>query len=62
MTRGGPMNATSTLPIYTYRLAFEFNDFGRAAALALVTLIIVSFLCIPYTKRIFKNLKEEGVL
>jgi multiple sugar transport system permease protein len=61
-TRGGPMDSTSTLPIYTYRLAFEFNDFGRAAALAVISLIIVSLVCIPYVKRIFFNLREEGVL
>ena len=61
-TKGGPMDSTSTLPIYTYRLAFEFNDFGRAAALAMVSLIIVSMVCIPYVKRIFSNLQEEGAL
>lgn len=61
-TKGGPMDSTSTLPIYTYRLAFEFNDFGRAAALAVVSLVIVSLVCIPYVKRIFNNLQEEGVL
>ena len=56
------MDSSSALPIYTYRLAFEFNDFGQAAALAVITLIIVSELCIPYVKKIFKSLKEEGVL
>jgi len=61
-TKGGPMDSTSTLPIYTYRLAFEFNDFGRAAALAVVSLIIISLVCIPYVKSIFNNLREEGVL
>ncbi|MCL2880265.1 MAG: sugar ABC transporter permease [Treponema sp.] len=61
-TRGGPMDATSTLPIYTYRLAFEFNNFGQAAAMAVISLIIVSFICIPYVNRIFGNLHEEGVL
>jgi multiple sugar transport system permease protein len=61
-TKGGPMDATSTLPIYTYRLAFEFNDFGRSAALAMVSLVIVSLVCIPYVKRIFRDLREEGAL
>ena len=61
-TRGGPMNSTSTLPIFTYRLAFEFNNFGHAAALAVISMILVSLICIPYVKRIFGNLKEEGVL
>jgi multiple sugar transport system permease protein len=61
-TRGGPMDSTSTLPIFTYRLAFEFNNFGRAAALAVVSLIIISLMCIPYAKRILKNLREDGIL
>jgi multiple sugar transport system permease protein len=61
-TKGGPMDSTSTLPIYTYRLAFEFNDFGRAAALAVVSLIIVSLVCIPYIRRILGNLREDGIL
>lgn len=61
-TKGGPMDATSTLPIYTYRLAFEFNDFGRSAALAVVSLIVVSVVCIPYIRKMFKNMSEEGVV
>lgn len=61
-TKGGPMDATSTLPIYTYRLAFEFNDFGRSAALAVVSLVVVSLVCIPYVMKMFKNMKEEGGL
>ncbi len=31
-TGGGPLQATETLPLYAYRLAFEDFDFGRAAA------------------------------
>lgn len=61
-TKGGPMNATSTLPIYTYRLAFEFNDFGQSAAMAVISLILISIMCIPYIKKMFANLKYEGVL
>lgn len=61
-TKGGPMDATTTLPIYTYRLAFEFNDFGASAAMAVVSLIIVSMVCIPYVRKMFKNLREGGVL
>ncbi|WP_394924179.1 carbohydrate ABC transporter permease [uncultured Robinsoniella sp.] len=61
-TKGGPLDATSTLPVYTYRLAFEFNDFGRSAAMAVISLIIVSIACIPYIRKMFQNLKYEGVL
>ena len=32
LTRGGPLRATETLPVYAYRLAFEEFDFGLAAA------------------------------
>ena len=62
MTRGGPLDSTSTLPIYTFRLAFEFNDFGRSAALAVVSLILVFIICIPYIAKIFSNMKEGGTL
>jgi len=61
-TKGGPMNATSTLPIYTYRLAFEFNNFGRSAAMAVITLLIAAIICIPYARKMFMNLREDGVL
>ncbi len=62
VTKGGPMDATSTLPVYTYRLAFEMNDFGRSGAMAVISLILVSLVCIPYVKKMFSNLKDEGVL
>ncbi|MDR2901063.1 MAG: sugar ABC transporter permease [Treponema sp.] len=61
-TRGGPMDATTTMPIYTYRLAFEQFDFGRSASMAVVSLIIVCLVCVPYVKKMFANLKEEGTL
>jgi ABC-type sugar transport system permease subunit len=56
------MDATTTMPIYTYRLAFEQFDFGRSASMAVVSLIIVCIVCIPYVKKMFGNLKEEGTL
>ena len=62
MTRGGPLDSTSTLPVYTFRLAFEFNDFGRSAALAVVSLILVFIICIPYIIKIFSNMREGGTL
>jgi len=62
MTRGGPMDATTTLPVYIYRLAFEFNNFGRSAALAVVSLLIVSLVCIPYARKMFTSLKEGSGL
>ncbi len=62
ITKGGPKNATTTLPIQIYRLAFEENNFGRSAACAVVSLFIVVLISVPYVKKIFRDLKEEGVL
>jgi len=41
MTSGGPGNASMVLPVYIYRQAFRQNDFGLAAAIAVVMLIIM---------------------
>ncbi|MFB9275542.1 carbohydrate ABC transporter permease [Cohnella cellulosilytica] len=57
-TKGGPMDATSTLPIYTYRLAFEFFDFGKSSALAFVTLVLIGIICLPYMRSMLKSIKE----
>lgn len=57
-TKGGPLNATSTLPIYTYRLAFEFYDFGRSSAMALISLVLIGVICSPYLRAMLKTIKE----
>ena len=36
VTEGGPLYATTFLPLHTYRTAFEFLRFGEAAAMTLV--------------------------
>jgi len=60
ITQGGPLKATETLPIYTYRIAFRDFDFGRAAAaccLMFVILLLVSFVYF----RFFDPTKEVEV-
>lgn len=37
MTRGGPANSTSTVVFYTYQQAFQFSDYGYAAAITAAT-------------------------
>lgn len=39
MTKGGPVDATTVLPIYTYLLTFNFFRFGEGAAAATVLLV-----------------------
>ncbi|WP_227356422.1 carbohydrate ABC transporter permease [Haladaptatus salinisoli] len=41
MTSGGPGNSSMVLPVYVYRQAFIQNDFGIAAAIAVVMLVIM---------------------
>lgn len=41
-TGGGPLNSTHVLATYTYQLAFEGFQFGRASALAVVILLFTS--------------------
>ena len=50
MTRGGPLKATETLPIYAYRLAFEDFDFGMAAAACTVMFVVLLAGAVVYFK------------
>ena len=52
ITAGGPGNATETLNMYLYRLAFQNLNFGQASALALVMLVIVIVISRPLMRRI----------
>ena len=52
ITAGGPGNATETLNILLYRTAFQNLNFGRAAALALVMLVIVIVVSQPIVKQL----------
>ena len=41
LTQGGPLNATMTLPLLIRYLAFDYLDVGKAAAVALVMIVIL---------------------
>jgi multiple sugar transport system permease protein len=41
---GGPLFETTTIPVYIRRIAFEFNDIGHAAGVAMVMLVMVALL------------------
>jgi multiple sugar transport system permease protein len=41
ITAGGPLEATETLPIYAYKLAFQDFDFGHAAAACTVMFLVL---------------------
>lgn len=60
ITQGGPLNATQTLPIYVYKIAFRDFDFGRAAAVCAVMFLILVVASFAYFK-FFNPTKEVEV-
>jgi multiple sugar transport system permease protein len=50
LTEGGPGFATETVSLYIYRAAFRFGDFGYAAAMSFVLLLITNFISALYIR------------
>jgi multiple sugar transport system permease protein len=50
LTGGGPVNATTTFSLYTYKLAFERWEFGLASAAGTLWLIFVTVFAILYMR------------
>jgi multiple sugar transport system permease protein len=48
MTHGGPVDATTVLPIYVYNLAFQFFRFGEASATAILLLMALTVVAVGY--------------
>ena len=50
LTQGGPANATTTLSLYVYKLAFQSWNFGMASAVGTVWLVIVMVFALLYLR------------
>jgi multiple sugar transport system permease protein len=50
MTRGGPSNKSTTLPIFAYQQAFQLSQLGYGTALALVLLAIGGVFSLVYLR------------
>jgi multiple sugar transport system permease protein len=50
MTKGGPSNKSSTLPVFAYQQAFQFSQLGYGTALALVLLVIGGIFSLIYLR------------
>jgi multiple sugar transport system permease protein len=50
LTEGGPGSATETISLYIYRTAFRFSDFGYAAAMSFVLLILTNAISLLYIR------------
>jgi multiple sugar transport system permease protein len=50
LTEGGPGFATETISLYIYRSAFRFSDFGYAAAMSFVLLLVTNIISALYIR------------
>jgi multiple sugar transport system permease protein len=50
LTEGGPGFATETISLYIYRAAFRFSDFGYAAAMSFVLLLLTNIISLFYIR------------
>ncbi len=55
LTRGGPMNATTHLPILTYKKVFQTYDIGGGTAVATVSFLILVVVVTIYQKLLVKD-------
>jgi multiple sugar transport system permease protein len=59
LTEGGPAFATETVNLYIYRAAFRFGDFGYAAAMSFVLLVLTNAVSLLYI-RLLKGQEEAA--
>lgn len=54
ISNGGPNNATSTLGVWTYKVAFVSFDIGQGAAIAVVTTLLIAIFVSVYIRRLLQ--------
>jgi multiple sugar transport system permease protein len=55
LTQGGPGFSTETVSLYIYRTAFRFSDFGYAAAMSFVLLLLTNLVSAGYIRLLQKQ-------
>jgi len=55
MTKGGPNNGTMVMSFYTYYEIFNYLNYGKGAAIALIILLVVMALSLAYMKLLKKG-------
>jgi len=58
MTEGGPLRATETLTIFTYKLAFRSFDMGSATAAGVLTFLILLAFVVVFGRQYIKSQME----
>jgi multiple sugar transport system permease protein len=52
LTRGGPASSTNIISMELYRVAFQFGNYGQAAAMGLTLLVFVLALALTFVKTV----------
>jgi multiple sugar transport system permease protein len=60
ITRGGPLNATATLPVHIYLLGFTTSNYGYASATAVLSVLIVAVVSSPYVAALYRKIRRES--
>jgi len=60
LTGGGPGTATETVTMYTYELGFQLLQVGKAAALGIITLIIVAAIIATFSRILHRGYGRSG--
>jgi multiple sugar transport system permease protein len=58
LTQGGPGTATNTLPVLSYYTAFSNYDMSIGATIAVISMLLVALLAIPYVRSIRKEVEQ----
>lgn len=58
LTQGGPVNATMTLPVFIYDIAFNLQNIGRGTAVSVVLFLLLIGFVIAYFQQ--DEMKEGG--
>jgi multiple sugar transport system permease protein len=60
LTQGGPGEATTTITVYTYKIAFSSFDMGRTTAIAMIFVVIVLVASSPLLRHLFRTARRPA--
>ncbi len=55
LTQGGPARTTDILVTYIYKYSFQYQRWGPAAAMAVITFVILTTVSVIYARRYFRE-------
>lgn len=55
MTAGGPIHASTVLPIYAYQVSFTTYEFSQGAAVSMIMVLILTILAVIYLRMMNKE-------